>query len=252
MGIDAADFDDDGDLDLFMTHYEHESNTLYVNSGPGFFEDASLASGLGTPSWAFTGFGTGFLDYDNDGLLDVLVVNGAAVLDPDLFRAGDANPLRQTNQLFRNTGQAYEEITAQAGPAFGLSETSRGAAFGDLDNDGDTDVVISNNAGPARVLVNQVGQHAHWLGVDLRDQYGGRYPAGARVVIAARSTPARTRLAGSAGSYASAGDPRVLVGLASGKADTLTVHWPSGRTERWPAGEPGRYTVLREGEGSKP
>ena len=155
MGVDAADFDGDGDVDLFMTHLRQETNTLYVNDGQGWFEDRSIAMGLASDSFTYTGFGTAWFDYDNDGWLDLLSVNGAVRKIEALLLADDPYPLHQINQLFENTGSGrYREVTRTAGPAFALSEVSRGAAFGDLDNDGDTDVVVTNNNGPVRLLEN--------------------------------------------------------------------------------------------------
>jgi hypothetical protein len=172
MGVDAADFDGDGDEDLFMTHWQDESNTLYINDGQGWFEDRSLATGLATPSKGFTGFGTRWFDYDNDGWLDLFVANGGVRTVPTLIQAGDIYPLHQTNQLFANLGNGrFKAITAQLGKVFELSEVSRGAAFGDVDNDGDTDIVVANNSGPVRLLVNNVGNKNHWLGLHLFGLY---------------------------------------------------------------------------------
>ena len=121
MGVDAADFDNDGDEEIFLTHYTRETSTLYLNTGDAMFDDATQASGLGTPSWNFTSFGTRFLDYDNDGLLDLAVVSGAVTL----FSNNSIDNLAQTNQLFRNLdGRRFIEVTEQAGPAFRLRETS--------------------------------------------------------------------------------------------------------------------------------
>ncbi|MEE9562363.1 MAG: VCBS repeat-containing protein, partial [Thermoanaerobaculia bacterium] len=166
--MDAGDADGDGDLDLVMGHFAGETHTLFVNLGDGLFEDRTVQSGLAAPTLAANGFGTGWLDIDNDGWLDLLVVNGAVrALDP-LVQQGDPYPYHQPNQLFRGRGDGtFEEITAIAGSAFAESAVSRGALFGDLDNDGDTDVVVTNNSGLARVLVNQVGHRRPWLGLRL-------------------------------------------------------------------------------------
>ncbi|MFQ5653829.1 MAG: FG-GAP repeat domain-containing protein, partial [Planctomycetota bacterium] len=148
MGVDAADFDGDGDEDLFMTHLTDETNTLYLNDGSGYFDDYSFETGLGVASRAFTGFGTAWFDFDSDGWLDLLIANGAVKTIEALAAAGDPYPLHQKNQLFHNLGNGrFEEITSRAGRVFSLSEVSRGAAFGDLDNDGDPDVLVMNNAG---------------------------------------------------------------------------------------------------------
>ncbi len=125
MGVDAADFDRDGDEDLFMTHLVTETNTLYVNDGTGMFEDATSRVGLGPPSLRYTSWGTHWLDYDNDGWLDIFVANGAVRVIEELARQGDPFPFHETNQLFRNLGNGrFEDVTAAAGPAMALSEVN--------------------------------------------------------------------------------------------------------------------------------
>ncbi|HEX2165128.1 MAG TPA: VCBS repeat-containing protein, partial [Thermoanaerobaculia bacterium] len=178
MGVDAADPDNDGDDDLWVVHLAGETNTLYLNQGGGLYEDATAAAGLAAPSLPFTSFGTRWLDYDNDGWLDLLVVNGAVkVLEPKA-RAGDRFPLGMRNQLFRNLGPGpggavrYRDVTAAAGRPFAVERVGRAAAFGDLDDDGDTDVVIGNVAGPLTLLENVVGQERPWLGLSLVDRRG--------------------------------------------------------------------------------
>ena len=142
MGVDAGDFDADGDDDLFMTHIATETNTLYVNDGLGLFEDRTVRVGLGPPSLPFTGFGTGWFDFDNDGWLDLIVANGEIRTMEALARVNDPFPLHQRNQLFRNLGNGrFAEVSGEAGAVFKLSEVSRGTAFGDVDNDGDVDVL---------------------------------------------------------------------------------------------------------------
>jgi len=251
MGVDAADFDGDGDLDLFMTHLDRETNTLYVNDGTGMFTDRTVELGLAQASKRYTGFGTSWFDYDNDGDLDILVVNGEVDAIGELHRAGDPFPYSQPNQLFENVGDGrYREVTPEAGPAFEVSEVSRGALFGDLDNDGDLDVVITNNSGPARVLINQVGQDRPWLGLRLLTGDPGRDALGARVELVRKGAATLVRRLRTDGSYASANDPRVLFGLGEQTAvDRLRVRWPDGRVEEFPATEPGRYSTLRQGSG---
>jgi len=247
MGVDAGDFDGDGDDDLFMTHLRQETNTLYVNDGQGWFEDRSVSMGLANPSFAYTGFGTAWIDYDNDGWLDLLAVNGAVRKLQALVDISDPYPLHQTNQLFHNQGDgSYLEVTESAGPAFAASLVSRGAAFGDLDQDGDADVVISNNAGPARVLINQIGSESGWIGLRLLTADGRRDAYGARVEIEAER-PLWRRVRAD-GSYASSNDPRVLAGLGkTAKPVTVKVIWPDGTEERYADLAPGRYHVLRPG-----
>jgi len=251
MGVAAGDFDGDGDEDLFISHLVTQTNTLYVNDGSGLFDDRSVRSGLGPPSLAFTGFGTEWIDYDNDGWLDLLVVNGAVDLIPRLVQAKDPFPLHQRNQLFRNLGNArFEEVSARAGTAFERSEVSRGAAFGDIDNDGDMDVLITNNNGPARLLLNSVGTANHWIGVRMVGATAPRDMLGTRVGIFRDDGPPLWRRVRSDGSYASANDPRVLVGLGpSVKVTAVRAIWPGNRTEEWTDVPVDRWTTLHEGSG---
>ncbi len=261
MGVDAADFDGDGDDDIFLTHLNRQTNTIYVNEGDGWFSDKTLVTGLGAPSVSFTSFGTAWLDYDNDGWVDLATANGAVQVIAELVLAKDPFPLHQPNQLFRNLGVAeggvrFEDVTARAGAGFAISEVSRGAAFGDLDNDGDTDVVITNNNGPARLLRNEVGHRQAWLGLRLLDPKLNRDAVGARVAVELASGRTLWRRVRSDGSFASANDPRILVGLGAvggqPKVRRARVLWPDGSTEIWHEPPLGRYTTLRKGEGVKP
>ena len=253
MGVAASDADGDGDEDLLITHLALETNTLYLNDGAGFFDDATVASGLGTPSYTATGFGVAFLDLDNDGRLDVMAANGAVKVIPELAAEQDPYPVHMPNLLFRNLGAAggsvprFEHLTSRAGEGFGHSEVSRGLAAGDLDNDGDTDVVISNNSGPVRLLINQLDGERHWLG--LRLVAGRRDALGALVAVEAQGAPTLWRRVRTGGSYLSASDPRLLFGLDGSTAvESVTVEWPSGKKERFEA-EVDRYTTLVEGSG---
>ncbi len=250
MGVDVGDFDADGDDDLFMTHVSAETNTLYVNGGDGFFEDRSAMTGVGAPSLPYTGFGTAWVDFDNDGWLDLLAVNGDVQAVESLVLAGDPFPLHQRNQVFRNRGgEGFDDVTAGAGPAFDLSEVGRGAAFGDVDNDGDVDVLVANNNGPARLLINDAGGRNRWVGLRLLGRHG-RDAFGARVGVSRESGPVLWRRARADGSYASANDPRVVVGL--GEADAVTrvrVEWPGGGVEDWSEVPVGGWTTLTEGTG---
>jgi hypothetical protein len=253
MGIDAGDFDNDGDDDLFVTNLVAETNALYVNDGSGLFEDRTTRAGLAVPSLPFTGFGTAWFDFDNDGWLDLLVANGAVHIKEERATPTDPLPLDERNQLFRNLGSMrFEEVTTRAGAVFGLSEVSRGAAFGDVDNDGDIDVVVTNNNGPARLLINHVGERSHWVGLRVVGGPGSRDMLGARVGVFRGEGPPLWRRARADGSYASANDPRVLVGL--GSASTISrvrVVWPSGRSEEWTDVATGRWITLKEGSGAR-
>jgi hypothetical protein len=248
MGVDAGDPDDDGDEDLFLTELTGEGSNLFVNDGSGLFDDRSAPSGLGPGSVPFTGFGTAWFDFDNDGRLDLLSVNGAVQTIESLRQAQDPLPLHQRKLLFRNLdGTKFEDVTAQAGEVFALSEVGRGAAFGDVDNDGDVDVLVGNNNGPVRLLVNQLPAR-HWVGLRLTGR-GGRDMLGARVEVV-QGGASRRRRARTDGSYASASDPRIVVGLGdSAEPVSVRVTWPGGKVESWSGVPIDRYTTLVEGEG---
>ena len=247
MGIDAGDFDNDGDEDLFVTNWLAQMNILYVNMGGGVFEDRKAASGLGPPSLAKTGFGTAWFDYDNDSWLDLFTANGSVSIVEAQARAKDPFPLKMSNQLYHNLGNGrFEDVSAQAGAAFTLSEVNRGAAFGDIDNDGDIDVLVGTASGPTRLLINNVGNTQHWVGLRLVTAQK-RDALGAKVVVTRQSGPALMRRARADGSYASANDPRVLVGLgASATPVKVQVMWPDGRIEERSNVSIDRWTTLTE------
>ncbi len=251
MGVVAGDLDNDGDDDLFMTHLGSDTNTFYLNNGEGQFDDRSSASGLGAPSLEATGFGTALVDVDNDGWLDLVAANGAVKVIETQALAGDSFPLKQPNQLFRNLGDGtFEEITALAGESFARLEVSRGVAVGDVDNDGRSDLLLVNNQGPAQLLHNRSEEGGAWLGLRLLSGPGRRDALGARVVVLRRDGTAIWRRAASDGSYLSASDPRVLVGLGKEpEISAVRVRWPEGKTEEWSGLESGRYHVLVAGEG---
>jgi len=248
MGVDAGDFDGNGTDDIFITHLMDETNTLYVNMGQALFEDRTREAGLGMPGRRFTGFGTFFFDFDNDGWLDLFVANGAVQLLPALIQQKNPFPLGQPNQLFRNTGKgSFVEIVDDVGPEFALLEVSRGAALGDVDNDGDTDFLVTNNNGPARLLLNQVGNRNHWLGLRLVGKTG-RDMLGAQVEIVIAENNILRRRVRTDGSYLSGNDPRVLAGLgAATRVKAVRVRWLDGAVEEWSDVQVDRYTTLKEG-----
>lgn len=252
MGIDAGDVDGDGDDDLFVTNLDNEGHALYVNAGKGLFEERTLEWGLF--ALGFTGFGTRFVDYDNDSWPDLLVVNGAVRHMDAQRRAGDAHPLKQRNQLFHNErGRRYIDATAAAGPAFAGTAVGRGLATGDLDNDGDVDAIVFNNGGPARVLVNESARGNHWLGLRILDGRAPRDALQARVEVTVADRRRLVRRVHTDGSYASAGDPRVLVGLGSVTAPvTVRVVWPQGTTEEFRNLAIDRYWAIEPGKPPRP
>src|SRR5688572_3713217 len=253
MGVDAGDYDNDGDEDLFVTNWLSQMNILYVNAGKGVFQDRKAASGLGAPSLARTGFGTAWFDADNDGWLDLLTANGSVSTIEAQARGKDPFPFRMPSTLYRNTGRArFEDVSARGGQPFETMHVSRGAAFGDIDNDGDSDVVIGNDAGPLQLLVNGTGNRNHWIGLRLLSADGKRDMLGARVSIVTSSGSTLHRRARSDGSYASANDPRVLAGLGSTAGDVrVRVTWPDGRVEEFGPLAADRWSVVRQGTAAK-
>jgi hypothetical protein len=253
MGVDAGDFDNDGDEDLFTTQLPTEGNNLYVNDGKGLFEDRSASSGLGPQSRGYTGFGTAWFDYDNDGWLDLFVANGA--IEAIRERPNDPFPYGERKQLYRNRRDGtFENVSSKTGAVFQTVEVSRGVAFGDLDNDGDTDLVVANVNGLPRVLINTHGSGSHWIGLRLLDAKGKRDMVGARVDVVRANGPVLRRRARSDGSYASANDPRVLVGLGDSAVpiDAIRIQWPDGSRDEWRGVAIDRWHVLKRGEGTKP
>jgi hypothetical protein len=255
MGIASGDFDLDGDEDLFVTNIVGETSVLYVNDGRGNFEDARARSGLSRLTAAFTGFGTDWIDYDNDGWPDLFVANGAVNIVE--AQRGQPSPYRMRNQLFHNLpARRFEETSAIAGPAFARAEIGRGAAFGDIDNDGDVDIVVTNNNGPARLLLNQTAPAAdsaaksHWLQVRLDQRPGNHFAIGALIGVERTGRPTLWRRVRTDGSYLSASDVRVHFGLDSSASITaVVVKWPDGQRERWTDVAGDRLVTLRRGTG---
>ncbi len=250
MGVEAADFDQDGDEDLFISNLTGETSTLYLGDGSGLFTDSTATSGIASASFPYAGFGTVALDYDGDGCLDLAVANGAIKAVESQARAEDPYPLRQPNQLFRcvrdTEGGAlrFEDVSGRLPRA--LSESvSRGLAVGDLDNDGDPDLVLVESEAPTRLLLNRASR-GPWVGATLRSSQSAPQGLGSRVSVAGERTWRRARVDGS---YASSNDPRVLLRLGSATDEvTLRVQWTSGRVEDFQVPAE-RYAELVEGAG---
>ncbi|MDH3628981.1 MAG: CRTAC1 family protein [Acidobacteriota bacterium] len=224
MGIAIGDVDGDDDWDLFLTHLDGETNTYYRNDA-GFFQDVTDQYVLGGISREFTGFGTGFADFDCDGILDLVIANGSVRLG-DSMLAGDYG---EPNQLFRGTDvRRYDDVSHVLGSPE-LREVSRGAALGDYDNDGDIDILIGNNEGPVRLYRNDSCRDAHWLGVRLVDGGPGTHGIGAIVTLTTDARRMR-RLIQPAYSYGASHDPRAHFGLGDDPGPyEVEIAWPGGR-----------------------
>ncbi|MFP6770483.1 MAG: CRTAC1 family protein [Planctomycetaceae bacterium] len=258
MGIACGDVDGNGRIDLLLTHLEGENNALYMGIDAKGFRESSSRAGLAVPSLGFTGFGTQFLDLDNDGDLDLFVANGRAkrttrnVGDtphrsvPKFWRA-----YAEANHVFFNDGTGgFSRFEHDRDPLVGDIEVSRGLATGDIDNDGDLDVVITNTAGPVRIYRNQAPRTGHWLLVRATlPERGGRLAIGARVTVSAGKTT-WTRLVQPATSYLSSSDPRVHFGLGPVTViDRIDIDWPDGSSESFAGGAVDRVRELAAGTG---
>jgi len=247
MGTDFGDYDGDGDLDLFVTNHELEAHTLFRNLGKGLFEDATFTSGVGPPTLPFVGFGAGFLDADNDGDLDLAIVNGHVMNTPSHFRPGAKEA--QRNLLLRNDGGRFRDVSRLAGPGFAIENISRTLAAADIDNDGDLDLLVTNNAAAPDLLRNQGAAGANSLLVRLVGTRSNRDAIGARLrVTAGGKTQMREVKAGS--SYLGQHDLRVHFGLAQATTvDRLEIRWPNGQMETVPNIAVNQIVTITEGKG---
>ena len=244
MGIALADVENNGSQVLLVTNLTREGVTVFHGDARGQFDDVTAQSGLLQPTFGYTGFGTGWLDYDNDGWLDLLIANGAVTIPDREPAAGSI--YAQRSQLFHNEGRSrkFREVS------FPFTGVARGAAFGDIDNDGSIDVVVTNNNGPARLLKNLAGKGRHWLIVKLTSTKQNRFAVGARAGLVRRGEGTLWRRVGSDSSYMSASDLRVHFGLGDQSTiQAVLVHWPDGARERFTGIQCDRIVTLRQGAG---
>lgn len=248
MGVDAADYDGDGWPDLYMTHLDFEFDRLYRNGRDGTFLDATFEDGIGYKTFDVSGFGTRFVDYDNDGWRDLFVANGHVLDNIELFHEGTR--YEEQKLVFRNIEGNFEESGERLGEAIARPRVSRAAAFADYDNDGDIDVLVANNGQELQLLRNDGGNQGNWLQVALVGQHSNRDGVGARVTARAGGFSVVAERTGG-GSYQSAHDPRLHFGLGDRtQVERVEVAWPSGQVDRLDRVGANRVLVVREGESS--
>jgi hypothetical protein len=248
MGVGIGDYDLDGHLDIFKTHFAGDSDVLYQNDGTGNFIDRTLQAELGVET-RFTSWGTGILDLDNDGWPDIFFVTGSVY--PGVEKQLPQYPNKSPRVLFRNLGNGRFEEVVNAGPGVTAAHSGRGCAFGDFDNDGDVDILILNMNEPPSLLRNDLKGVNHWLKVKLIGTKSNRSAIGARLLVRyAGKTQAQAVLSQS--SYYSCNDSRLHFGLGQATVADLVIHWPSGITEKHPNVKCDQLITIREGHGLVP
>ena len=249
MGTDMADYDGDGLPDLFVTNLDTEYNTLYRNLGRELFQDVTIRRGLGSEiNKSYVGFGVCFLDYDNDGWKDILVANGHVLDNVSLSRPHIQYP--QPKLLYRNTGEgAFVDVTSTSGAALAVPHVSRGLAVGDLDNDGDTDIVVSGCNQKPQVLRNDGGNGSQSLALRLKGVKSNRDGIGTQISYRLGTRTVRDQLCGGR-SYLSAQDVRLYLGMgAESEVRELEIRWPSGTVDRFGSLAAGAIYTIKEGSG---
>lgn len=247
MGIAVGDYDNDGRMDLMKTNFAGDYPNLFHNIGQGIFEESVVKAGLAANP-QYVGWGVGFVDLDNDGWKDIVQVNGHVY--PELEGGSGSEKYRNPRLVYRNLGDGrFEDMSASTGPGITEAKSSRGAAFGDFDNDGDMDVLVMNMSDAPSLLRNDLTNANHWLKVELQGTRSNRDAIGASVTAVAGDLRQRDVVL-SQGSYVSRNDPRLHFGLEKRTAvDQLIVRWPNGETESFPGAPADRLVRLVEGSG---
>ncbi len=249
MGVDSADFNNDGWMDLFVANIDEEIFSLYQNNHDGTFDDVAMQQGIGMATRWMSGWGLKFFDYDNDGNVDLILSNGFP--DDLVDQISNKVTYREPLLLFHNDGRSFKDVSQQSGPVFMKNFAARGLAIGDFNNDGAVDVLISVNDGAPVLLRNNVAKSNRWLGLKLIGRKSNPDAIGARVTYQAGDLN-RTRMKVGGGSFLSSHDPRIVLGLGEhSKVDWLEVHWPEpgGAVERFTGLPADQYVTIIEGTG---
>jgi hypothetical protein len=250
MGVDAGDANGDGLPDLIVTNFSHDYNTLYENGPAGAFTDRSYATGIASTAGPYLGWGVKFVDVDNDGRLDIFISNGHVY--PEVDKHGLGTRYQQRKQVFMNEGTRFRHASAEIGGGLALEKSSRGAAFGDYDNDGDIDVLVINMNERPTLLRNDTTAGNHWITVRFVGSKSNRDGIGARVRLETGKQRQTTTVRGD-GSYMSHSDTRAHFGLGEAtRVDRLEIRWPSGLVETATGLAADRFYVAREGAGITP
>jgi hypothetical protein len=246
MGVGIGDYNLDGSLDLFKTHFADDTNVLYLNDGKGHFDDMTLRAGLGVET-RYVAWGAGIVDLDNDGLPDLFVTTGSVY--PELEKRVPNYPFKTPRLIFRNLGEGrFEELIEEAGPGIVATHPSRGAAFGDFDNDGDIDVLVWNMNEPPSLLRNDITGNNHWLKVKLVGSTSNRGAIGSRVTVRYGTRVQAQELVGQSSFYSS-NDPRLHFGLGSETSADVTIRWTNGAVEKLGRVKSDQLVTVREGKG---
>ncbi len=246
MGVAVGDYNLDGKLDIFKTHFADDTNVLYRNDGAANFSDVTIAAGFGVET-RYICWGTGFADFDNDGWPDLAVVTGSVY--PEVEAEFPEYPLKTPRFIFRNLGNGkFEELIEEAGPGIAALHCSRGCAFGDFDNDGDVDMVIVNLNEPPSLLRNDLTGNRNWLKVFLVGTKSNRSAIGSRV-LAKYGGKVQAQAVMAQSSFYSVNDRRLHFGLGSNSHADLEIHWTNGLIERFPGVEANQLVTIKEGRG---
>jgi hypothetical protein len=248
MGTDAGDYDNDGYFDLFVTNFSHDHNTIYRNNGTGIFDDYTFLTGLKESSWSYVGWGTGFFDYDNDGDQDIFITNSPSVYDMGIIEIDEDTP--HQDLLFENLGDGtFIDVSKKSGDHFHIEKSGRGVAFGDMDNDGDMDLFVTNNNQDAVLLRNDGGNQNNWLIIRTIGTESNRDGIGTRIKVVTGDITQMDEVK-SGTSYLCQSDLRLHFGFGEKKrVDLLEIRWPSGLVETYENVKTNQLLIVTEGTG---